>query len=94
MSLQREIHQQILMNLITPPGKLDTRGVKPPYGMLVRAPGERTEYRIVGQDELFEEIPDFPRDRTGLDWFLVAIGDDTGTGLFVVPWEKVKDVVE
>ena len=94
MSLQKEIHEQILMELISPPGTLYARGVEPPFGMLVRAPGEKPEFRIVSQDELFEEISDFPRDRTGPDWFLVAIGDDTGTSLFVVPWEKVKDVVE
>jgi hypothetical protein len=90
----QEIHEQILLRLISPPGKLYTRGAGPPFGMLVRAPGERAEYRIVSQDELFENVPDFPRDRTGPDWFLVAIGDDTGTSLFVCPWDMVKDVVE
>jgi hypothetical protein len=94
MALTREIHEQILMSLIGAPGKLHTRGASPPHGMLVRAPGEKPEYRIVSQDELFEEVPDFPRDRTGPDWFLVAIGDDTGTSLFVVPWEMVQGVVE
>ena len=94
MDLTREIHEQILMRLITPPGKLYTRGVEPPFGMLVRAPGERADYRVVSQDELFENVPDFPRDRVGPDWFLVAIGDDAGTSLFTVPWEMVKDVVE
>jgi hypothetical protein len=94
MELTREIHEQILMRLISPPGKLRTRGAGPPYGMLVRAAGERPEYRIVRQDELFEEVPDFPRDRTGPDWLFGAIGDDTGTSLFVVPWEMVRDVVD
>ena len=94
MNLQQEIHEQILMRLFRPPGKLYTRGVEPTFGVLVRAPGERAEYRIVSQDELFENVPDFPSDRTGPVWFLVAIGDDTGTNLFVVPWEMVKDVLE
>ena len=94
MNLTQEIHEQILMRLIRPPGKLYTRGVEPPFGMLVKAPGERAEYRIVSQDELFENVPDFPRDRTGPEWFLAAIGDDTGTSLFIVPGEMVKDVVE
>jgi hypothetical protein len=94
MRMQRYINEHILMRLISPPGKLYTRGVEPPFGMLVRAPGERAEYRIVSQDELFEDVPDFPRDRVGPDWFLVAIGDDTGTSLFTVPWEMVRDVVE
>ena len=40
MNLQQEIHEQILMRLISPPGKLFTRGASPPYGMLVRAPGD------------------------------------------------------
>jgi len=65
MSLAREIHEQILMDLISPPGKRRTRGVGPPFGMLVRAPGARPEYRIVSQDERFEEVPDFPQDRVG-----------------------------
>ena len=94
MSLTREIHEQFLMDLINPPGKLYTRGAQPPYGMLVKAPGEKPEYRIVSQAELFHEVPDFLRDRVGPDWFLVAIGDDTGTSLFVVPWEMVTDLVE
>jgi hypothetical protein len=94
MSLKKEIHEQILMDLITPPHKLYTRGAQPPYGILVKAPGERPEYAIVSQDELFENVPDFPRDRTGPDWFLVAIGDDTGTSLFIVPREMVQGVVE
>jgi hypothetical protein len=94
MSLQREIHEQILKELISPPGKLYTRGVQPRFGMLVRAPGGKPECRIVGQAKLFEEVPGFPRDRTGPDWFLVAIGDDAGTSLFVCPWDTVKDVVE
>jgi hypothetical protein len=93
VSLQKEIHEQILMELISPPGKLDTRGVEPPFGMLVRAPAGQVSYRLVSQAELFENVPDFPRDRVGPDWFLVAIGDDAGTSLFVCPWDMVKDVV-
>jgi len=94
VSLQKEIHEQILIELVSPPGRLYTRGVEPPFGMLVKAPGEKPEFRIVSQDELFEGVADFPQDRVGPHWFLVAIGDDTRRSLFVCPWDIIKDVVE
>jgi hypothetical protein len=57
MDLSREIHEQILMRLISPPSKLYTRGVEPPFGMLVLAPGERAEYRVVTQDSCSRTSP-------------------------------------
>jgi hypothetical protein len=61
---------------------------------LVAAPGGSVTYRIVSQQEFFENVPGFPPDRAGPDWFLVTVGDDAGMSLFVCPWDMVKDVVE
>ena len=79
MKRQREIHQQILTDLLKRPVRLVNGGVEGPYGMLVRAPAGQVSYRLVSQQESFENVPDFPRERTGPDWFLVAVGDDAGT---------------
>jgi len=65
--MENEIHEQILMSLIRPPGKLYTRGVESPFGMLDRAPGGHVSCRILSQQEFFENVPDFPRERTGPD---------------------------
>ena len=94
MDLIREFHEQILNDLLKLPGKLDTRGVEGPYGLLVKTPARRVSYRVVTQAEFFEKVPDFPRERTGPDWFLVAVGDDIGTSLFCYPCDMVKDVLE
>ena len=52
MNLQKEIHQQIVTDLLKGPGKLHIRGVAAPYGMMVKAPGSDSEYRIGTDREL------------------------------------------
>ena len=93
MDLLAEIYQQIIKDMIAPPKKLKTRGARPPYGMLVKAPGDQRLYRIVSPDELFENVRDFPRRRAGPDWLLIAVGDDAGTSAFTYPWDMVKDAI-
>jgi hypothetical protein len=52
VNLQKEIHQQIVTDLLKGPGKLHIRGVAAPYGMMVKAPGSDSEYRIGTDREL------------------------------------------
>jgi hypothetical protein len=77
-------------DLFGPGRKLYMRGVRGQCGLLIKAPAGKVSYQKVTQDELFEAVPDFPRDRVGPEWLLIAVGDDVQTTLFVRPWKDTE----
>ena len=93
MSLAQELHQQIHDELLKQPGKIYTRGVRGSYGLLVRAPGGKVEYRFVSHADFFEAVPDFPREHVAPDRLLIAVGDDVQTSAFIWTWDEVKTTV-
>jgi hypothetical protein len=90
MSVARKTHQRILSELLARPGKLYTRGVQPPYGLLVKAMAGTISYRFLPRADFFEAVPDYPSDLIGPEWLPIAVEDDAATSLFVRPWKDVE----